>query len=189
MHERKKSDMGKSLFTDADVRIIHLPPMTVASVHVVGQAADGAHAELTSAVLLGACMRAVNLRVIHPAARLFGFNNPDGVPDDDPAHGYERWVSIPDGMQVPAPLVKKQLASGLYAAHVIPMGAWEKGWLPLHHWGDHSEAYDFRWGSVDGVCGWLEEHLHTWDWYEDGEGKALQVDLLLPIQPRGDAVR
>lgn len=35
--------------TDRDVRIVYLPPMTVASIHIVGQDANGEHAEFRGA--------------------------------------------------------------------------------------------------------------------------------------------
>lgn len=170
--------------TDRDVRIVYLPPMTLASLHITGQDAQGCHAETISAQLLDQFIQHTDLKIRYPAARHFGFNNPDGVPDDDPAHGYERWISIPEDMEVPAPFVKKHLSGGLYAAHVIAEGAWDEGWLPLHAWVAESDRFDFRWESVEGVCGWLEEHLNYWNWQETWPGKINQIDLLLPIQPK-----
>ena len=34
-----------------------------------------------------------------------------------------------------------------------------------HEWISNSDRYEFSWGTIDGVCGWLEEHLNYWDWY------------------------
>lgn len=170
--------------TDRDVRIVYLPPMMVASIHIVGQDANGEHAEYTTALILDDFIEKANLKTVYPAARNFGFNNPDGIPDNDPAHGYERWISIPDDMEVPAPLVKKHLDGGMYAAHVIPMGAWDEGWMPLYNWVDSNDRFDFRWETIDGVCGWLEEHLNYWDWKDKQDGKVNQVDLLMPIKPK-----
>lgn len=168
--------------TDRDVRIIYVPPMTVASIHVIGQDENGNHAEYTSAVILDEFIKNTNLKTIYPSARNFGFNNPDGISDEDPAHGYERWISIPDDMEVPAPLVKKHLEGGIYAAHAIPEGAWDEGWLPLHEWVSNSDRFDFRWETVKGVCGWLEEHLNYWDWNKKYNGKMNQIDLLMPVK-------
>ncbi len=169
-----------SRLSDRDVRIIYLPPMTVASIHI----ANGEGSEGISAKILDEFIRGSNLKSVYPAARNFGFNNPDGLPDNDINHGYERWISIPDDMDVPSPLVKKHLDGGLYAAHMIPMGAWEEwGWL--HDWVSNSDRFDFRWGSVDGVCGWLEEHLNYWDY--SSIGIVNQLDLLLPIKPKNTA--
>lgn len=184
--EKSASDLqaaGETLnrLTDRDVRIIHLPPMTVAAIHATGQDADGSHAEEVSGRILDRFIAEKAIFDAYPAARVFGFNNPDGLPDDDPGHGYERWISIPDGMELPAPFVKKRLAGGLYAARAISMGSFEE-WERLHAWVANSEIYDFRWDSVPGVCGWLEEHLNYPDWNEAYEGKLQQLDLLLPIK-------
>ena len=161
------------------VRSITLPSMTVAAIHVVGQDENGNHAEHTGGALMEDFIRKTNLKSVYPAARRFGFNNPDGIPDDDPAHGYENWVSIPEDMEVPAPFVKKRLEGGLYAAKTIPDGAWDEGWLPLHGWVDASDTYDFRWETVEGVCGWLEEPLDHWNWDSQQEKK---IDLLMPVK-------
>ena len=163
--------------TDRDVRIVYLPPMTVASIHI----ATGEGSEQQSAEILDRFINDVNLKAIYPSARCFGFNNPDGLPDNDPAHGYERWISIPDDMEVPLPFVKKHLNGGIYAAHMIPMGAWDEGWLPLHEWVSDNKTLDFRWNTVEGVCGWLEEHLNFWFWGENGH--EMQLDLLMPVKP------
>jgi len=36
------------------------------------------------------------------------------------------WVTIPEEMDVPEPIVKKRFEGGLYAAHMIPFGAFEE---------------------------------------------------------------
>lgn len=171
--------------TDRDVRIIYLPPMTVASICTIGHDTNGNHAEYTSGVLLDEFINNSNLKKSYPSARVFGFNNPDGVPDDDIAHGYERWISIPNDMEVSAPFNKKHLAGGLYAAHTIVMGDWEE-WKWLCDWVSGSKIYDFRWGTVKGVCGWLEEHLNYWEWDIKYDGKVNYLDLLIPIKIKGD---
>lgn len=169
--------------TDKDVRIIYVPSMTVASIYVQGQDEHGNHAEVVTDRLMKEFIEKSNLKEVYPEARYFGFNRPDGVPDEDPQHGYENWVSIPEDMEVPAPFVKKSLKGGTYAAHVIAEGAWDEGWMPLHTWVNESPNYDFRWETVEGVCGWLEESLNRWDWCQDGS-RVNQIDLLMPVQPR-----
>ncbi len=181
MEELNRASEIANRLTDRDVRILYLPPMTLAAVHTVGQGGDGEHAEGATARVLDGFIEKARLREVYPAARVFGFNNPDGVPDDEPNHGYERWVSIPEDMEVPAPLVKKRLAGGIYAARVIRMGEWDD-WMRLHAWVNASEAYDFRWGTVEGVCGWLEEHLNYWHWHDPAGTR--QVDLMIPIEKR-----
>jgi len=165
--------------TDSDVRIIYLPPMTVAAIHIIA----GPNSEHATADILDEFINNTHLQIKYPAARNFGFNNPDSIPDNDTNHGYERWISIPDDMEVPAPLAKKRIGGGKYAAHTIMMGSWREEWLRLYDWVRSSDCcYDFRWGTVDGVCGWLEEHLNYWNWY--ASNGIQQVDLLIPIEPK-----
>lgn len=181
MEDLEKAEEKLMELTDKEVRIIYQPAMTVAAIYVEGQAENGDHAEVTTNNLLKEFVKKTNLKEVYPAARCMGFNKPDGVPDDDPKHGYERWISIPDSMEVPAPFVKKLLEGGLYAVHMINDGDWDNGWMPLHSYVNESKSIDFRWGTVDGVCGWLEEELNFWDWDKEN-GKNRQYDLLMPVQ-------
>ena len=57
---------------------------------------------------------------IKPDARSFGFDCSKGAAViGEPSHVYEVWVSIPDDIEIPAPLVKRTFDGGLYAAHVL----------------------------------------------------------------------
>ena len=170
--------------TDRDVRIIYLPPMTVAAIQVV----DGEPGpETVSGDMLFNFIKENDLPSVMPGFRHFGFNNPE-LPQDGKGHGYERWVTIPDDFQVATPFTKKRFPGGLYAAHMIPMGAFEEGgWL--YEWINTSEQYDLNWRSiVEGVCGYMEEHLdapHHYLWSHEECDKRLQLDLLFPIKPKG----
>ena len=175
VQDLQNADKNLSKLTDRDVRILYLPDMTVASIHM----ANGEGAEQATAEMLNQFIVDSNLKQYYPAARCFGFNNPDGVPDNDPTHGYERWISIPNDLEIHAPFVKKRITGGIYAAYMIPMGAWDAGWRSLHSWVCDSAKYDFRWNTVEGVCGWLEEQLNYWSWDKNSEQ---QFDLLMPIQ-------
>ena len=171
--------------TDRDVRIIYLPPMTVAAIQVT----DGEPGpEAISGDMIFNFIKANNLPSIMPGFRHFGFNNPE-LPQYGDGHGYERWVTIPDDFQVAEPFTKKHFPGGLYAAHMIPMGAFEEGgWL--YEWINASEKYDLNWRSiVDGVCGYMEEHLnapHHYLWSGEECDKRLQLDLLFPIKEKED---
>jgi hypothetical protein len=128
-----------------------------------------------------------NLKDIYPAARHFGFNNPD-EPVHGEGHGYERYITIPDEMEVPLPLVKKQFKGSMYAAYTISFGEWDM-WMKLHEWVCNNEYYDFNWDTIKGVCGWIEEHLNYWNWYASGLSmgevdKFRQIDLMIPIKPK-----
>jgi len=169
--------------TDRDVRIVYLPPAAVASAHQIGDAP-----ELATGNMLFDFIRQSNLAEIAPGFRHYGFNHPNGEPPyNGPDHGYERWVTIPDGMGVPAPLTKKHFAGGMYAAYMIPIGEWE-GWGHLFDWAQNSERYEIVPGDPACMDGALEEHLnamrhHLWSMEECD--RRMQIDLLIPIKEKG----
>ncbi len=162
--------------TDRDVRIVYVPPATVAAVHTKGTEPGP---ELITAEIVDKFILETKLKENYPASRHYGFNNPD-EPVHGEGHGYERYITIPDDMEVPSPIVKKHFVGGLYAARTIPMGAWDE-WFALHEWVGNSERYEFRWETIDGVCGWIEEHLNYWDWNSSNDDYR-QIDLMIPVK-------
>ena len=169
--------------TDNDVRIIYLPPMTIASIHLVGNEPEKRTAICVNDFINNSC-----LAKIKPDFRHFGFNNPDTVPDSDPKHGYERWISIPEDMLVNTPFVIKKFSGGTFAAHMIHWGSWDEGWMPLYKWVESNINFEQDYGGVefDNTAGWLEEHLNYIYWYDRyvrGDTR-LQLDLLLPIKAK-----
>ena len=109
--------------------------------------------------------------------------------ENTPSAGYEAWVTIPDDIEVPAPLVKKQFSGGLYAAHMIPMGAFEEwGWL--RQWVLSNEKFIHAWGEVrvtphDPEMDWaMEEPLNFYNIVREWDNGAdtQQLDLLFPIK-------
>jgi hypothetical protein len=166
--------------TDKDVRIIYLPPATVAASHYIGDDPESyVIAEMNKFV------QESKLLDIKPDLRHYGFNNPNPYSIDGTfKHGYEVWVTIPDDMKVPEPLIKKKFAGGLYAAHMIPMGAFEE-WEWLTDWANNHEKYEPVWGKPDSMGGCLEEFLN----YRNTVLKSIdinntQLDLLLPIKEK-----
>ncbi|UNK17235.1 effector binding domain-containing protein [Paenibacillus sp. N3/727] len=164
-----------------DVRIVYLPPSTVASIQLVGGTP-----EYDTGVKLQQFMIQTNLASLKPDLRQYGFNHPNGVKPDGSDHGYERWVTIPDDMEVNEPFVKKKFLGGLYAAHMIPMGNFEEwGWLS--EWVNNSNEYEPNWGDPDCMNGSMEEHLNYINQYQlsnEKMDKVIQLDLLLPIKTK-----
>lgn len=166
---------------DRDVRILHLPPATVAAAHFIGDDPEKAAGDM-----LAEFAQKSNLAQIKPDARSFGFNHPNECPDHI-HHGYEVWVTIPDDMEVPAPLEKKRMAGGLYAAHCIKLGDFHE-WEWLMQWVLASPLYEDAHIEDGGECmlGLLEENLN-WlhncaaGWTEE---EPAQLDLLFPIRKK-----
>lgn len=181
--------------TDRDVRIVYLPPSMVASAYAKGTEPGP---ELVTAEMIDKFIEDSNLQNLYSASRHYGFNNPD-EPVHGEGHGYERYMTIPDDMEVPAPLTRKHFVGGVYAVRTIQMGEWDE-WGRLHEWVSNNERYDFRWYTIEGVdgvehdgkkwtCGWIEEHLNYWNWYASGFSmgevdKFRQIDLMIPIKKR-----
>jgi DNA-binding transcriptional MerR regulator/DNA gyrase inhibitor GyrI len=171
---------NESLSKLRDVRIVHLPPSTVASFHFIGE-----NPEETVGDEVAKVIKDINLYDLKPDARMFGFNHPSPTKEKH-HHGYEVWVTIPDELDVPAPLVKKQFKGGLYAVHSITMPNFHE-WGDLYEWVKNSEKYDYDL-SPEGeeiMSGCLEEHLNWVYHNHHGWSENLsenQLDLYLPIK-------
>jgi len=186
--EYKMSKAKEMVEKGSCVRIVMLPPCTVAAYQVTGDAPEEAAGEVMNTFI-----RSERLYEKKPDARLFGFNNPAPKPGSN-FHGYEEWVTIPDDMEVPAPLVKKQFPGGLYAAYTINFPDFQE-WDFLVEWAGQNGAYqaDFRGGAEESLSwpdqmgGCMEEYLNAvysahMGWPEKGiDG---QVELLLPVKRR-----
>ncbi len=170
-----------SKLTDRNVRIIHLPPATIASAHYIGDGPEG-----PSSDMLHDFIEKSKLREIYPAARCFGFNHPNPGIRENGLYGYEFWITIPDDMDVPAPLEKKHFGGGIYAAYMILMDeivgiGWTRMWDEWLTGHEHFEG-DFN-PSQEVMNGLLEEHLNIFEWREK-DNYLQQVDLLMPIKKK-----
>ncbi len=180
MEDLNRANEQLSKLTDRDVRIVYLPPATVASYQYVGD-----EPEMQVNLVIDQFVRDSNLIHLKPDLRHYGFNAPNPV-DDTGYHGYEMWVTIPDTMEVPAPLSRKHFEGGLYAAYMIPFGAFEE-WQRLFEWVQNSKTYDMREiGDVSNMYGCLEEHLNYINHatLDNTEPEGFQLDLLIPIKEK-----
>jgi DNA-binding transcriptional MerR regulator len=182
MGELNQATEKLNKLTDRDVRIIYLPPMTVASCQYTGDAPEGYVGEKIHQFVM-----ASGLLQAKPDTRTFGFNHPN-IFDETGAHGYEMWESIPDDWEVAAPLVKKTFPGGMYAAHMIPMGAFEEwGWL--NQWLQESPRYAYNGqGNYVNMFDFLEETLnYPYQLKKHGanhDAIVEQLDLLMPIREK-----
>ena len=179
MEKLKKAEAGLSRI--GDVRIIYLPPSAVAAAHYVGD-----EPEIHVNEMLDRFVRETGLHRRKPDLRHYGFNHPNPT-DATGFHGYESWVTIPEDMEVPAPLVRKLFVGGIYAAHMISFGSFNE-WDLLLNWVNSNEKYEFAGDMADQehMCGLLEEHLNYISHVElaNTEPEEFQLDLLVPVRER-----
>lgn len=181
--EKSMEDLNKAsedLSILKNVRIIQLPPCTVAASHYIGE-----NPEDNAGKQLEKFLKDSNLYQIKPDARVFGFNHPN--PSTEKAeYGYELWVTIPEDMEVPAPLEKKHFPGGMYAAHTIVFPNFHE-WQWLFNWVTKDNT-KYESNSIDDggeyMSGLLEEHMNyvynlNLNWPESDEH---QLDLLYPIK-------
>jgi DNA gyrase inhibitor GyrI len=169
--------MTDKKITDRDVKIIYIPPMTVASIHCIG----GNNPELETIKNINRFIEENNLIKIKPDFRHFGFNHSNGN-----EHGYERWVSIPENMTIKTPFIKKQFCGGLYAAYMIPMGLFQE-WELFKNWMTNHEKYKIVPHSLEYTDGLMEEHLnwiHKYKSIPSYNDQSIQIDLLIPIEEK-----
>jgi DNA gyrase inhibitor GyrI len=177
-----EENMEKKLM-DRDVRIIYVPPMTVASIHKIGRTPES---EYETGNLVHQFIKERNLPMVKPDFRHFGFNHPNGQKPDGSDHGYERWVSIPNDMTVEQPFTKKKFSGGLYAAWMIPMGLFEE-WGSISDWVEKSKKYEMVKGNPECMDGLLEEFLNYINLYTkscEELDEIMQLDLLVQIKER-----
>ncbi|MHB9106047.1 MAG: effector binding domain-containing protein [Armatimonadota bacterium] len=184
---QKHANLIKETVTmaDFDVRVVYIPPMIVAASHATGENCEGIASNALNKFVMDS-----GLLQIEPDIRHFGFDCSGGQSGvGEASHGYEMWVSIPDDMEVPAPLIQRTFHGGLYAAHTIKMGEFDH-WNLLREWVRTNGKYLHDWGAArwtpfeEGMEHCLEEQLNfthnmqnpTFDYAE------MQLDLLFPIQ-------
>lgn len=184
MDELNKANENLNKLEDKDVRIVYLPPMTVAAAYASGEGCEGKSGDMITKFV-----NDTDLLSIKPDARSFGFDCSQGTTTiGEPSRVYELWVSIPEDMEVPAPLIKRTFEGGLYAAHVLR--SWDfDDWRHLGLWVNESEKYDNdwdspRWVSPETVAGQgFEETLNYYNYIRNGaKMEDMQLDLLFPIK-------
>jgi len=179
MDDLNKANESLSKLEDKDVRIVYLPPMTVAASYAAGQFEWGVGPEATSKI--EQFVNETNLLKIKPDARGMGFDRSRA--DLKPNLGvtptaYEAWVSIPEDMEVKSPLVKKTFEGGMYAAHVLRDWNFQQDWQMLQEWAKASDKYE---EDEERPC--FEEILNYYNLMNTGaQMDDTQIDLLLPIK-------
>jgi len=171
MSDLNRADESLSKLKDSDVRIVYVPPMTIASAYVTGDFEWGVGPEATSKI--EQFVQETGLLKIKPDARAMGF----AFSSEMPPKKYEAWVSIPEDMEVKAPLTKKTFGGGMFAAHVLPDWNFQY-WGLLEEWVKASQRYEEAEGMPH-----FEEVLNYPILMQNGaKMEDTQLDLLFPIK-------
>lgn len=177
MDDLNKANETLSRLEDKEVRIVYLPPMTVAAAYFSGKAEYGVGPEATG--MIEEFVYKTGLLKIKPDARGMGFDcSKENLRIEVGATptAYEAWVSIPEDMEVKPPLVKKAFGGGMYAAHVLRDWSFQD-WGLLQEWVRTSGKYE----EAGGPC--FEETLNYYNLMNNGaKMEDTQLDLLLPIK-------
>ena len=169
------NNANEKLESKGDIRILYLPPATVACSHYMGE-----NPEENAEKALATFIKESKLTVLKPDFRIYGFNNPSPTKDME-QYGYEFYVTIPQDLIVEAPMIKKEFPGGLYAAHCIKMGDFHE-WLPFSEQIKASKEYEMEWREPHGMGGCMEEHINAYSLYHGDMSEFTQQDLLIPIK-------
>lgn len=169
-----------------NVRVVYLPPMTVASAFF-----EGENAQERAWQAINGFVRHHNLIDIKPDLRLFRIEHANATGKN---FGNEVWASIPDDYPVPPPLTKKRFHGGQYAAHVLGDDGFLT-YLGLQDWINESDRYQYDYDgnlkrcdppieeidSFGGVRLDPEEILNYPEVFRD-PGADIQYDVFFPIR-------
>ncbi|MDF2543853.1 MAG: putative MerR family transcriptional regulator [Herbinix sp.] len=210
MDELNKADESLTKLKEKYIRIVNLPPMTIAEVNFYGATvlhgeeiylSDDGHADFSKdgKSIPGHFQAGINAidRLIHdcnlvevmPSFRVFGFANCSDMENYGPFYGFGRWLTIPDAMDVPFPFIKKKFMGGMYGAYSRPLPTSDGDsdeWEVLNYWVMTNDKYEYD-GGREPECnyGLLEEYLNYINLFElPTEEKLVQADLLIPIKLR-----
>jgi len=155
-----------------NVRIVELPPMTVASYCAISETP-----EIDCAKVFDKFVLENNLHK-RSGHRSFGFNNPEPS-EDSTIYGYELWVTIPEDFEPPMPFIKKQFSGGMYASISAQLNEIGERWESLYEWSTQNEKYE-----GDFLLQWFEEQVMDYETFmsEQVPDSEKQLDLLLPIK-------
>ena len=169
-----------------EVRIVYLPPMTVASAFFVG---DNSREKAWEAA--NNFIKQNHLYDRKPDLRVFRNERSNATGQN---FGNEVWVSIPDDYDVPAPLTKKKFHGGKYAAHLLGDDGFLT-YLGMQDWINENDKYQYDYDGnltrvtppveeIDSFGGTRldpEEIINYYDIYHGYETEK-QYDVLFPVK-------
>lgn len=167
LSENERSILMRTLKTEPD-RFVRLPKMVMACYR-----AESENPEMDCYSVISEFIKKHSLHEQY-GFRHFGFNSPNPS-DEIPVYGYEMWVSIPEGIEVTAPLCRMEFEGGLYACVTTTLAEiGEQSWK-LYEWVNSNRSH-----KPDTTKQWLEEFTDYESFWENVSSEK-QIDLLAPI--------
>jgi DNA gyrase inhibitor GyrI len=152
---------------DLEVKIIELPPFSVASLVRYGPSP-----EILAITALMTWAEQRGLLSVKPLPRFFGFNNPNPAAGS-PNYGYEVWLTVDVGTASDDTVQIKPFSGGKFAVtRVTGVENIFNAWQNLVAW---VETSPYKFG--ENLC--LEEHLTFMDLVSD---ENLVLELYLPVE-------
>ena len=103
------------------IRFIQVPAMTIASIRCISTSPEKDSLNAVIHFMKNKSISEKNSEVRH-----FGYipkYDKGGIADIDI---FERWITIPEDMEIAEPFMKKIFSGGLYAAYTVPLGFFDK---------------------------------------------------------------
>ncbi|QOR36803.1 MerR family transcriptional regulator [Clostridium sp. 'deep sea'] len=159
-----------NVYSSNDVRIVSISKMMVASYRVISKTPEqDCHQQLNKLIVKNNLHQQLGFRIYG-----YGFNNSEGK------YGYEMWVTIAQDFEVKDPYIKKEVATGLYAAIPAYLPIVGERWDQLNSWVEESDIYKLDWRPKDNRH-YLEQCIDCFSFNAEKNDANRQLDLLLPI--------
>ena len=168
-----------------NVRVVYIPPMTVASVFCTGEnSEENAWQTMTDFI------KQSRLIETKPDLRVFRIPHLNATGN---SFGDEVWVSIPETLPIPPAFTKKRFLGGQYAAHVMDNNGFEVA-LGMQDWINESDKYQYDYDGnmsrcdppMDEIDSFGGTHLDLSEVLNinnfDKPGFEIQIDYLVPIK-------
>jgi len=158
------------------IRFVQIPEMTVASIRCISTSPEK---DSLNAVIH--FMKNKKISEKNSEVRHFGYipnYDKGGIADIDI---FERWITIPEDIEIAEPFMKKTFSGGLYAAYTVPFRFFDKAAILKN---SIDAMQDYRIMST-GEFDYLEEYLNGWLFTPNNAGEFFakaQIDILLRVQ-------
>ena len=148
--KKSKGDYAMSDLKNKNIKLVKMAPARAVAFSCVGvEPEDEAY---------GKVQEWLDKNELNGTARIFGFNTEPYPSAENPKYGFGYCATIPEGVEITAPLYEMRLSGGVYALIPDDGGGPETGWKKVH---ELLNDNDWTWTQDKDrePCG-LEEHIY-----------------------------